>query len=360
MGTDSREIKMIYNPVLNFVYRANKAGNASVDIISKATQYYKPDILLKAKEIIWPMAGKTTRVSERVKALDIVTDLIGAVRQCDEKKIALLKFVIYEPDEEPIIPGEVTATLTRKLNEVCSSVEDLKQHITTLKSQTSFVPQVPSVTSQPKPTYSVILKQPAKGLVKPDDRKGYIESLADAACCSHIMDLKPLQKEWRIVLDDKDAATTLANAVKDAKLKSPSCFGIIRHIPDDIEDSDLCGLIQNCVKAERIRKTRSFKLLFDSKMHLLKAMENPVTFGYEKHRIQDYKFLPMRCYNCQQFGHAAQTCKNDTKCSRCAACHKNSKEDPCNNDVKCALCSSADHPCFSIKCPVAMKIMASK
>jgi len=32
MGTDSQEIKLLYNPVLNFIFRANKAGNASNDI----------------------------------------------------------------------------------------------------------------------------------------------------------------------------------------------------------------------------------------------------------------------------------------------------------------------------------------
>ena len=61
MGTESREIKLTYNPVLNFIFRANKAGNACNDIVSKFVQYYLPNILLKAKEILWPLASMATR-----------------------------------------------------------------------------------------------------------------------------------------------------------------------------------------------------------------------------------------------------------------------------------------------------------
>jgi hypothetical protein len=49
--TDSREIEMFYNPVRNFVYRANTAENPTADIISQAVKYYNPDILIKAKKV---------------------------------------------------------------------------------------------------------------------------------------------------------------------------------------------------------------------------------------------------------------------------------------------------------------------
>ena len=109
----------------------------------------------------------------------------------------------------PTSPGEITATLTRKFNEVCSTVDDLKEHLTSLKLQHGKVSQGSSDVRQMKPTYSIILKQPPKGL------------------------------------DDKKAVTTLINAVKDAKLKSPLHFGIVGHIPDDATDTDLCSMIEN-------------------------------------------------------------------------------------------------------------------
>ena len=134
---------------------------------------------------------------------------------------------------------------------------------------------------------------------------GFLES----AYFYHILDLRPLQKEGRIVLDDKKAAITLVNAVEDAKIISPLHFGIIRHISDDATDTDLCSVIEKYLKAEWIRNTRSYQLFFESETNLLRALENPLTFSYEKHQIQDYRFLPMRCYDFQQYRHAAQTCK---------------------------------------------------
>ena len=52
MGTYSLEKKLIFNILLDFIFRVNKAGNESNDIVSKSAQYYKPDMLLKAKEIL--------------------------------------------------------------------------------------------------------------------------------------------------------------------------------------------------------------------------------------------------------------------------------------------------------------------
>ena len=210
-----------------------------------------------------------------------------------------------------------------------------------------------------KPTYSVILKQPPKGLDKPAQHKGYLESLAESACCSHNLDLKPLRKEWRIVLDDKKAAASLANSAQDVKLKAPLHLGIILHLPDDISDLDLCAMIQNCVKAEKIRQTRSYRLAFEQKADLQRAFMNPTVFGYERYRIEEYKFLPMRCYNCQQYGHSAKACKNSACCSWCADDHSNSKDSPCFGVIKCTLCGSTDHPCYSIKCQVSKALLSN-
>ena len=99
----------------------------------------------------------TARASDRVKPQDIGSDLIRAIRHCDEKKLTPPKFIIYEPDEVPMIPGEIAATLTRKLKEVCSTVVDLREHVTSFKLQHGKVPQGSDVY-QTKPTYSVILK----------------------------------------------------------------------------------------------------------------------------------------------------------------------------------------------------------
>ena len=72
------------------------------------------------------MSTLASAQSKNLKPQGIVLDLVKAVRTCDKNKTHLLKFVNYAPDEVPIIPGEIEATLTRKMNEVCSAVVDLK------------------------------------------------------------------------------------------------------------------------------------------------------------------------------------------------------------------------------------------
>ena len=40
--------------------------------------------------------------------------------------------------------------------------------------------------------------------------------------------------------------------------------------------------------------------------------------GFESFRIQEFVFLPKRCYNCHESGHIAAQCKNVSKCAHCA------------------------------------------
>ena len=80
------------------------------------------------------MSTRASAQSKKSKPQDIVLDLVKAVRTCNENKTHLPKFVIYAPDEVPIIPGDITATpeqpLTIKMNEVCSAVVDHKERVT--------------------------------------------------------------------------------------------------------------------------------------------------------------------------------------------------------------------------------------
>ena len=82
-----------------------------------------------------------------------------------------------------------------------------------------------------------------------------------------------------MISDDKDAAKSLAEALNsatntDAWLKTPAHCGFIRNVPDEVSPNDLCSMIRNCIKAERIRPTRSYKLVFESKDDLQAAMNN--------------------------------------------------------------------------------------
>ena len=107
------------------------------------------------------------------------SNLIIAIRTCDEKRVVLPKLVIYEPDEVPILSGEVIATLTLQVNELHSTVEDLIDHLSFFRSaqNKASVTLGAKATNSPdaaKPSYSVILKQPPKGLKRPNSQKEYL------------------------------------------------------------------------------------------------------------------------------------------------------------------------------------------
>jgi hypothetical protein len=143
--------------------------------------------------------------------------------------------------------------------------------------------------------------------------------------------------------NDRCAAESLAEivSVKDttvnAKVKSPSFFGIIRHVPNEISAEELCAMIPNCLKVIQMGNTRSFKIQFDNKLQLSSVMDSPPIFGYKRVSVKEFKFKPMQCYNCQSFGHAAKSCTSPPICSRCGGSHLNSRANPCQNAQKCAL-----------------------
>jgi hypothetical protein len=56
-----------------------------------------------------------------------------------------------------------------------------------------------------------------------------------------------------------------------------------------------------------------------------------------------------RCFRCQQFGHKAANCANESKCFKCGDQHEYNRD--CANAVKCANCSGT-HMAGSPECPV--------
>ena len=57
---------------------------------------------------------------------------------------------------------------------------------------------------------------------------------------------------------------------------------------------------------------------------------------------------PLRCFNCQKFGHAQNNCKGQKLCAHCATPGHDAKD--CSGQVKCANCDG-DHAAFSKDCP---------
>jgi hypothetical protein len=125
---------LVFSPVLNFVFQAIKAGNKYDEVEAKAVQYFRADMLTKVKDELWQLAAMYTCSTDLVKPQDIVADKIRDIRTCDEKNVVLPMFVIDKTDEVPILSGEITATLTRQVIELHSTVDNLIDHLIFFRS----------------------------------------------------------------------------------------------------------------------------------------------------------------------------------------------------------------------------------
>ena len=79
---------------------------------------------------------------------------------------------------------------------------------------------------------------------------------------------------------------------------------------------------------------------------------NYVNIGYLRCKCSTFVPNPLRCYQCQKFGHGSNDCKGSPTCSKCGQAGHN--KDDCPNDVCCANCSGP-HEAVSKQCPTWIK-----
>jgi hypothetical protein len=61
---------------------------------------------------------------------------------------------------------------------------------------------------------------------------------------------------------------------------------------------------------------------------------------------------PLRCFNCQRFGHGKNSCSRPAICAKCS--HQGHVDADCMEESHCANCSGP-HPAFSKECPEWIK-----
>jgi len=67
-----------------------------------------------------------------------------------------------------------------------------------------------------------------------------------------------------------------------------------------------------------------------------KEVPKEVYYGFMRYSIREYVPKPMRCYNCQEFGHMAKVCKGKRRCARCSGDHEYGK---CGAEVRPKCCN---------------------
>lgn len=106
--------------------------------------------------------------------------------------------------------------------------------------------------------------------------------------------------------------------------------GVIHGVPPAISDEELL----KCLEDTGVNKVqRFFKGKGDSRnptysVRLFFSCAEPpthVTLGYSRHNISAYVPPPLRCYSCQRYGHVADECRSNKRCTRCGKMHNTSQ-----------------------------------
>ncbi|GFX27894.1 uncharacterized protein TNCV_3083171 [Trichonephila clavipes] len=87
--------------------------------------------------------------------------------------------------------------------------------------------------------------------------------------------------------------------------------------------------------------------------HLILTFATPdlpqsVKVAYLHCPVRPYIPNPLRCFQCQRFGHSKTTCRGQPTCARCAEVGHDSAD--CKAREKCVNCKG-DHPSYSRSCP---------
>lgn len=105
----------------------------------------------------------------------------------------------------------------------------------------------------------------------------------------------------------------------------------------------------NVIEAKRLQRNRegnkeeslSVMLRFESGG----VLPSKVMIGYVCFRVREYVRAPMRCYNCQRYGHIASVCRAKKRCAHCGEEHEYGK---CGRGVeaKCCNCGGAHNVAY--------------
>ncbi|GFQ91344.1 uncharacterized protein TNCT_420781 [Trichonephila clavata] len=127
-----------------------------------------------------------------------------------------------------------------------------------------------------------------------------------------------------------------------------------------ISESDLYNVpeeeILEGLREQKVCEVRRITIRRDGQIvktkHLILTFACPdlpqtITAGYLRCSVRPYIPNPLRCFQCQRFGHSKTTCRGKPTCARCSEVGHDSAE--CTGQEKCINCKG-DHPSYSRSC----------
>ena len=134
--------------------------------------------------------------------------------------------------------------------------------------------------------------------------------------------------------------------------------GVIRDFHKDLQDmSD--EQIRNELSSQGVEKVSRFILKKDGKeiktntLFLTFDSHKPpekLKIGYYITYVQPYIPNPLRCFQCQKFGHSKKFCKNEIACWKCGKPGHDGGD--CSSETVCCLNCHGDHFASSKSCPI--------
>ena len=119
-------------------------------------------------------------------------------------------------------------------------------------------------------------------------------------------------------------------------------------IRDELKDHGVVGVNRVTLKKEgKVIPTSTLFLTFGSP-----ELPKEITVGYLKVKVDLFVPNPMRCFNCNKFGHTSQRCKVAAKCTGCG---KDKHEGQCEGPKLCSNCNGP-HASSAKDCPVWQKV----
>ena len=111
---------------------------------------------------------------------------------------------------------------------------------------------------------------------------------------------------------------------------------------------------QGVVEVHRVTVKKEGKVIPTNTLFLTfnrPDMPKELRVGYLKVKVDLFIPNPLRCFNCNKFGHTSQRCKTAAKCQRCG---KDKHEEQCEGPQICSNCSGP-HAASAKDCPVWKK-----
>jgi hypothetical protein len=115
-------------------------------------------------------------------------------------------------------------------------------------------------------------------------------------------------------------------------------------ILDNLRSQNVCAVRRITVRRDgEFQPTNNIILTFNTP-----AIPEFITAGYLRCRVRAYIPNPLRCFQCQRFGHSKLSCRGTVTCARCSEVGHDSEK--CSRTPLCINCKG-DHPSYSRSCP---------